>query len=220
MNAKVLVSNPADLGRLIREDQDRLQMDVKYGIIAAAQIGQRVVRSVEPVDTGRLRRETIVREFPNGFAASVVAEIAITSPYAAAQEVGTRPFTPPFQAILAWAMRQAPNLGLGGAQRAARAAEGDIRRAIRAARRADRVGARASVRGGYSFDRDVARHALDRKIQANKEIEAFARRVWASIRKNGIKAKWFMRGAQPKLRVVLGRCVTKAVREHVPAGVR
>lgn len=218
---RVDVTDPKMLSRLIREDVEQMQMDVRYGIVAAAHVGQRIIRSVVPVDTGNLRRETVVDEFPNGFASSVVAEIVEKTPYAAAMECGTRPFTPPFNAILAWAMRQAPNLGLGSNVKASKAAGRDIAKALAAARRADRVGKRARFRGGgVSFDREVARAALDRKVAANKPILELARRVWMSIRTKGIKAKWHTRDSQGKIRAALGRCVARAVHEHRPAGAR
>jgi hypothetical protein len=83
-------------------------------VIEAALIGERILRSRVPVDQGELRRET--QAFVNRSGAigaqSTVAEIVEDTPYAAAQEAGTRPFTPSIAALLAWAKRQAPNLGL------------------------------------------------------------------------------------------------------------
>lgn len=231
MTEVVHVANAHDLARLIREDQERLQMDVKYGIVAAAKVGQRVVRSTEPVDTGKLRRETVVEEFPEGFASSVVAKIVVTSPYAAAEEAGTRPFTPPFEAILAWAMRQAPNIGFGANVKAAKAAGREVAKAITAARAGRSVAGKRGRDSAGRFTsggrhdsgepfRQEARAALDRKVAANKPIIAFARAVWNNIRRKGIKAKWYMRDAQPRLRKVLASCVARAVRDHKPAGGR
>lgn len=77
-------------------------------IIDAAHKGRRVLRSVIPEDTGVLWKSVTIEvgTRPN------VAALVQNAPYAAAVEVGTRPFTPPLDAIIAWATRQAPNLGL------------------------------------------------------------------------------------------------------------
>lgn len=75
-------------------------------LIRAAQEGVRILRSVLPIDQGDLRKET---HLEMEGASPVIVE---DQPYAAAQEVGTRPFTPPLDPLIAWARRQAPNIGL------------------------------------------------------------------------------------------------------------
>lgn len=136
-----------NFGKVFREHELGRIDSVRAGIAAAATAGERVIRSVVPVDQGELRRETTTEIHSEG---PLVAEIIENTPYAAAQEAGTRPFTPPFDAILAWALR----------------------------------------------------HGMSRRD---------AGRVWSSIRKNGIRAKWHTRDAQPKLRRILAAFLRAAV---------
>lgn len=102
----VHVKDPRELGRLLLEDQERLRAEVHDAIVDAAQVATRLIRSRVPIDTGELRRSVHVTETAGG------AEVVYDAPYAAAEEAGTRPFWPPLAPLLAWAKRQAPNLGL------------------------------------------------------------------------------------------------------------
>lgn len=132
----------------------RLEMETRAAILAAnveaAVAGQRIVRAHVPVDTGELRRQT--RAEATGATMGVVAEIVEDTPYAAAQEAGTRPFTPPLGPLIEWAKRQATNLGLD---------EG--------------------------------------------EVYPFAKAVQLRIAREGMRAKWHTRDAQPELGKVLER---------------
>jgi hypothetical protein len=104
-NFKALFTS-GEYARLARYDR---------AIISAAMMGVRVLRARVPLDRGGLRRETKERMHPRAPGQSgLLVEIVEDQPYAAAQEVGTRPFWAPFAPLLAWATRQAPNLGLSG----------------------------------------------------------------------------------------------------------
>jgi hypothetical protein len=86
-------------------------------IISAALVGTRIQRSVVPIDTGRLRRETrLVYRYGEG---GVLCEIVENTPYAGPMETGTRPFKPPLRPLFEWAKRQAPNLGIDPADKRA-----------------------------------------------------------------------------------------------------
>ena len=62
-----------------------------------------------PVDTGQLKRSFVVTPIDGG---AIVENIA---PHAAHHEHGTRPFTPPLGALLAWGARKARGGGNGRA---------------------------------------------------------------------------------------------------------
>ncbi len=145
-----IVTTHEELPGLLRA----LHVATRAGILAAnveaAAAGQRIVRAHVPVDTGELRRQT--RAEVTGATTGTVAEIVEDTPYAAAQEAGTRPFTPPLGPLIEWAKRQAPNLGLD-----------------------------------------------------EHEVYPFARAVQMKIAREGIKAKWHTRDAQPELGKVLER---------------
>lgn len=233
---RVEVKDPRELGRLMLEDQERLRAEVHQAMVDSAHVANRIIRSRVPVDTGELRRSVRVEVTPTG------AEVVYDAPYALFQEVGTRPFTPPFEAILAWVMRQAPNMGLGDSLKSHKAAGRAVKRALKTMARetaaANRLSKRAtSKRATIEKARVYARESAARNAAANAAASAAssaraqqdaalgpiyqrARAVWASIRKNGIKAKWFERDSLPDRRRVLAQMIARAIRQHKPAGAR
>lgn len=105
-----IVVSHQELGERIKEDHAKFMREIAYAHAVAAQKGVRVIRARAPVDTGTLRRSIDVEV--TGAVRGLVALISDDTPYAAAQEAGTRPFTPPIGPLIDWATRQAPNLGL------------------------------------------------------------------------------------------------------------
>lgn len=82
-------------------------------VIRAAMMGVRVIRARVPVDQGTLRRWTREKIYARAPGTSgTLVEIVEATPYARAQEFGTRPYWAPFAPLYEWAKRQAPNLGL------------------------------------------------------------------------------------------------------------
>lgn len=113
MSGPIVVNSPAELAAVFKRVEHERMARYDRAILSAAMIGVRVLRSVVPLDTGKLRRETRLVFYGRAFGASgVLCEIIEDTPYAAAQEAGTRPFKPSLRALHAWASRQAPNLGL------------------------------------------------------------------------------------------------------------
>lgn len=234
MSKEIIVHDPRELGRMIREDEDALRRVVAGAIYEAAVVATRLIRSRVPIDQGELRRSVHVEATPSGG-----ATVVYDAPYAAFQEAGTRPFTPPFDAILAWVMRQAPNMGLGDALKSSKAAGRAVKKALktmaRESKAADRLSKRATskrvtverarVYAAESASRSAAANAAAsaaasaqaRQQEALGPIYARARAVWQAIRTHGIKAKWFERDSLPDRRRVLARLVTRAVRQHQAA---
>jgi len=106
----IVVSSPRDLARVFKANEQARFKRLNKAVIAAAMVGTRILRSVVPIDTGRLRRET--KLVYHGGAGGILCEIVENTPYAAAMEVGTRPMLVPLRPLFAWAKRQAPNLGI------------------------------------------------------------------------------------------------------------
>ena len=235
MSRTVVVHDPRELGELIRRDEAELRRVVAGAIYEAAVVSTRLIRSRVPVDQGELRRSVHVESTPSGG-----ATVVYDAPYAAFQEAGTRPFTPPFDVILAWVMRQAPNMGLGDQLKSYKAAGRAVQKALKTVARegkaAERLSKRASGKrttleqakafAAESHARNAAANAAAseassaqaRQDAAMKPMYDRARAVWQSIRTRGIKAKWFERDSLPDRRRVLARLVSRAVRQHMAAG--
>lgn len=207
-NKVVYIHDPKQLGRIIEDDQDRLMAEVKAAIYDAATISTRLIRSRVPVDTGELRRSVHVEPTPSGG-----ATVVYDAPYAAFQEAGTRPFTPPFDAILAWVMRQAPNMGLGDELKTYKKAGRAVKRANKSIEKARTAATKARAEARLSA-------ATDKQSAAAGPLVAKARAVWNAIRTRGIKAKWFERDSLDDRRRVLARMISRAVRGHQPTGAR
>lgn len=205
MSKEIIVHDPRELGRLIREDEDALRRVVAGAIYEAAVVATRLIRSRVPIDQGELRRSVHVEATPSGG-----ATVVYDAPYAAFQEAGTRPFTPPFDAILAWVMRQAPNMGLGDQLKSYKKAGTAVKRANKSIAKARTSAAKAKAEARLSA-------ATERQNAAAAPLVAKARAVWNGIRTHGIKAKWFERDSLPDRRRVLARLVTRAVRQHQAA---
>lgn len=109
----VVVKDARDLARVFKDIETRRFARYDYAVVAAAVIATRIVRAHVPLDQGELRRQTkMVYHGRRWGTAGVICEIVYDTPYAAAQEAGTRPFKPPLGPLIDWARRQAPNLGL------------------------------------------------------------------------------------------------------------
>jgi hypothetical protein len=77
-------------------------------VIKAAYNGRRVLRAAVPYDLGKLWRSVKIEIHTRPNLCALVVE----APHAAAMEFGTRPFTPPFKPLLAWAERKGPTFGV------------------------------------------------------------------------------------------------------------
>ncbi len=97
-----IVCKPGEFSRIFVAREARRLTGVRRAVVLAAGRGVEVVRDNEPVDLANMRKATEV--WP-GERPSEVARIVVDAPYAAAQEVGTRPFTPPIAPLVAWASR-------------------------------------------------------------------------------------------------------------------
>ncbi|MFH1568528.1 MAG: hypothetical protein ABIL09_11080 [Gemmatimonadota bacterium] len=117
----------------------------------------------QPVDTGEMRRSYTVDRVPGG------AVLENTAPHAAIQEYGTRPFTPPMEPLVQWAIRKSRRAPQKKKKRGQRRARG------KAAGQPKHEGAANSKR----------------KANQLEAAKALARRAWVSIRARGVRPKGF-----------------------------
>lgn len=124
----VIVLRPDEVAEKMSQHAKLAMQEVARSVVEAAMKGERVIRAHVPVDTGELRRET--QTVTTGAQRGLVAAIIEDTPYAAAQEAGTRPFTPPIAPLYAWVVRQGGLLGVSGDEDAALALAYAIQRSI------------------------------------------------------------------------------------------
>jgi hypothetical protein len=117
MSETIVVKSARDLAAVFKANETARFARMNRGVIAAAMIGTRILRSRVPIDTGRLRRET--KLVYHGGAAGILCEIVEDTPYASAMEAGTRPMQVPLRPLFEWAKRQAPNLGIDASDKRA-----------------------------------------------------------------------------------------------------
>jgi hypothetical protein len=115
-NTRTSRLTPAEFARAFQAKELARFGEYDLAVMQAAAAGARAIRSRVPVDQGELRRSTVLKVHgkPPG-RSGVLVDIVEDTPYAAAQEFGSRPFMPPFEPLYEWAKRQAPNLGLNTA---------------------------------------------------------------------------------------------------------
>ena len=120
----ISVGSANDLARVFKQVEHGRITQQTRAVIAAGLMGVRYLRSKEPIDTGNLRQQTKLEVneacFHPGFS-GVACSIRQEAPYAAALEFGSRPHWAPYEAILAWAIRQRANLNVVDIESFARA---------------------------------------------------------------------------------------------------
>lgn len=157
-------------------------------VTQAAAAGQRVIRSKAPVDTGLLRRETYIVVHANGGGARrAVVDLVSGAPYAHAQEYGSRPHLVPIGVLIAWAIRQAPNLGI---------AKPTSKKRIRFAE---------DAKGSKVVSMHISSRSGPTATTASPEIISFAYAVQRKIALYGTKATFYVKRSLPELRALLGK---------------
>ena len=88
-----------DLADLIIKDMERLELEVKKGILETAAESARIILPDIPVAFGPLRESLHVDaiEFMHGH-----VSVVIDAPHAAAVEIGSRPHIPPLEPLVKW----------------------------------------------------------------------------------------------------------------------
>lgn len=196
------VFTPDEIGRELIETDKRIRVAVVRGLRLAARLGEtevkREIAGNEPfpvVDTGELLRSVHTRRTPDG------AELLIDAPHADYQEYGTGPqagrpqYTPPFEAIEAWALRK--QRGLRQRQRTTRKAKSGAGEPV--SRRRDRPAASASQAGRVIHRRRQTKAARavakGARRAAARTAKTMAGAVWQQIRRFGVRPKRYFRRA-------------------------
>ena len=185
----------ADLDAWARRQEQRARLAEKNAVRAARRAAQRsraeVVLSIQGkrgvpavVDTGAMARSVRVTPFDKG------AVLEVTAPYAIYQEAGTKPYTPPWSVLLAWATRKtrgAPLPSLERSQRENRTRTRSVRRPMTRPLAAPSRSRRPSSR--------------KRPSKRQQAAQALAGAAFNAIRTRGIKPKRFYSQVSPLFRV-------------------
>lgn len=171
----------ADLPGLIEKDLKSLRQRVDGAVKQTAQDATAPIKRRAPKAFGDLQ----------GSVHATTNKTVVDAPHAAAVEIGSRPHTPDFEAILAW-------VKLRGMQALSPRRPGEGRTT---ARQAARVGAllKAEVRNQAS------------PIEAPENV---ARNIVKGIQAHGTRPHWFVRESLTDIRLILDRLVRQAVKQQ------
>lgn len=190
----------AEMGPEYVRVQNRIVAATVKGLRVAAWDGRREtvlqINFHQPhpvVDLQQLKRSPKVSNLPNG------ALLEVTAPHAAPQEFGTRPFTPPLSALIAWAVRKLRGKGKGRTK-----AEGG-QKAKRHEKKKKRGDAKATAAKAKTSQRKKQQRG------PSPEAKALGGAVWAKIRREGIEPKRYYQRAGLSFDAMAHRRISEAV---------
>jgi hypothetical protein len=109
--------SPRDYERLFMANETARARRVAHACQLAAAESVSIVAEATPEDHGALRQSVHLEL--GDLSGEFMAQVVVDAPYAAAVEVGTRPYSPPIQPLIAWVKRH-PEYFSGSARRRAR----------------------------------------------------------------------------------------------------